>query len=206
MADARTTHAKYFEAIEQHPRLLVGLTVPKIGGQGEETLADTNDAREWQDAVKSILVEEVKAKTIKALDENKDFLNTIHASIELFQNNTDLIPGTKGFDSELANQFADFAQPYELRVDGKLQGYTIQTQPIINKLRDALVKSRASTEPPVEGQPAAGGAAPDPAPSAAGEPADPPNTGIQSKAGNSGDEENFDTLWGTLGIEPGFRV
>lgn len=194
----REEHANYFAALEKHPRLLVGTQVPAIGREGMETLKDTADAREWQEAVKSILGEEVVSRASVKLDENRDFLTTVHASIDLFKNNVDLIPGTKGFDKDLADRFATFAKPYELRVDGKLQGYSVPVQPIIDQLREQVVKERAQA--PAASSPAAGA----PAASAAGAstpPAvDPPQAGVQSKAGSGDSKEDFSTLWGTIGL------
>lgn len=204
----REEHKQYFEALNKHPRLLVGQSVPAIGREGVETLRDTADATEWQEAVKSILVEEVRDRAARAMDENKDSLATIHASIELFQNNADLVPGTKDFDVELANRFATLAKPYELRVEEKLQGYSIPVQPIIDQLRAQLVTERAAqAAPPAAGTPAApatGKAAAAPAAPATAAP-EPPQAGIQSKAGTSSDAEDFSTLFGTLGI-PEFRI
>jgi hypothetical protein len=175
-----------------------------------ETLRDTADATEWQEAVKSILVEEVQDRAQRAMEESSGFLDTIHASIELFQNNTDLIPGTKEFDVDLANRFATLAAPYELRNEGKLQGYSIPVQPIIEQIRSQLVteRARATDSPPTDGSsgapaapiagaPAAGAGNRDPAPAA---PADPPQAGIQSKAGNSSETEDFSVLFGTIGL------
>lgn len=197
----KTEHAKYFDALNKHPRLLVGQQVPAIGKEGMETLRDSADAKEWQDAVKSILVEEVRDRAGRQMEESKDFLNTVHSSIELFQNNLDLIPGTKGFDVELANQFAEYATPYELRVDGKLQGYSIPVQPLIDRLRTQLTASRAAkpAAPAAPATPAAGGVlTPPPA-------AEPPQAGIPSKSGNSSSQEDFSTLFGTIGL-PNLRI
>ena len=194
--EIQTEHAKYFESISLHPRRLVGTKVPSLQGDGEETLRDTEDAREWQEAVKSILTEEIQSRASKELDENRDFLTTVHQSIEIFQSNTDLIPGTKQFDVELANRFATLAKPYELRVEGKLQGYSIPVQPLIEQTRKEVHAQRAAT-------PAAPAA---PAKAAkARKPADPPQAGISSKAGQSSDTEDFSTLFGTLGL-PGLRI
>ena len=196
----REEYTKYFEALEKHPRLLVGQDVPAIGREGTEALRDTNDAREWQEAVKSILVAEIQDRAGRQMEESKDFLETVHASIDLFKNNADLIPGTKDFDVELANEFARLVQPYEVRVDGKLQGYSIPVQPIVDSLRQQVTTRRKATQtaPPAETKStgAAGGA---PARQAA-PPADPPQAGITSKAGNSGDKEDFSTLFGTIGL------
>jgi hypothetical protein len=193
----QTEHAKYFEALNKHPRLLVGAKVPSARGEGEETLRDAEDARDWQEAIKSILVDEVRSRASKAMDENADFLRTVHASIELFQNNVDLVPGTKEFDVELANRFVNLATPYEIRHEGKLQGYSIPVQPIVEQLRAQIAAERqAKATPP------AAAAAPSTTAAAAAPPADPPQAGIQSKAGAGGDgAEDFSTLFGTISSE-----
>lgn len=198
----QTEHAAYFEAIKKHPRMLVGTSVPRINGEGTETLRDTDDAKEWQEAVKSLLVNEIEDRAGRAMEENKGFLETVHASIELFQNNIDLIPGTKGFDLELANRFADLAQPYELRVEGKLQGYSIQVQPIIDKLRAQVTAERtAKAAPPsAPAAPAAGVATPPQTPVAPAAPADGPQAGIPAKAGQGDGSEDYSVLFGTIGL------
>lgn len=205
----KTEHAQYFTALEKHPRLLVGTQVPRIDGkEGMETLRDADDAKEWQEAVKSILVNEVRGRATKAMDENADFLTTIHASIDLFQNNPDLVPGTKDFDVELANRFAVMATPYELRVEGKLQGYSIPVQPLIEQIRGQVAAEREkAAQAPAAPSPAAGAAAagapastpgaPAAAPAAA---AEPPQAGIPSKAGSSDNAEDFSALFATIGL------
>ena len=193
--EARENYGKYFEALETHPRLLVGTKVPAIGKEGEETLRDSNDAKEWQEAVRSILVQEIEESARLKLEEQGGFLDTLHASIDLFKNNPDLIPGTKTFNRGLADEFAKLAQPYEVRNDGKLQGYSIPVQPIIEALRSKMNAS-ATVDP-------AGSPAPATKPSGAGNspPAsDPPQAGIPSKAGNSSEKEDFSTLFGTIGL------
>lgn len=192
LAVVRTEHAQYFAALEKHPRLLVGTEVPAIGKEGTEKLKDTDDAKEWQEAVKSILIEEVREKARVGLDEKAEFMATMHQSIELFQNNIDLIPGTKGFNLELANRFATMAAPYELRVEGKLHGYSIPVQPLIDTIRAQLIAAA----------PAAPTGAPAAAPAATPE---PPQAGITSKAGGGDAGEDFSTLFGTIGL-PNLRI
>ena len=194
----QTEHPKYFEALNKHPRLLIGQQVPGLNGKDTETLRDAEDAKDWQEAVKSILVEEVRERAAKAMDENAGVLQTVHASIDLFRNNADLVPGTKEFDVDLANRFVTFAAPYELRVEGKLQGYTIAVQPIIDQLREQLLKERSASAAPA---PAAAAAAPSTSTAAAAAPPEEPQAGIQSKAGAGGDgAEDFSTLFGTIGL------
>jgi predicted house-cleaning noncanonical NTP pyrophosphatase (MazG superfamily) len=183
--------------------MLVGTEVPSLTGpEGSmETLRDVNDAREWQDAVKQLLTEEVRERATRQLEENKDILDTVHASIELFAQNKDLVPGTRQFDRQLADRFAAMAKPYELRVEGKLHGFTIPVQPLIDSLRAQLTAERAAAPAaaPAAGTAAAPGRAP-------AKPADPPPAGIGTKAGSSSDDaEDFSTLFGTLGL-PNLRI
>lgn len=157
-----------------------------------ETLKNTEDAKEWQEAVKSLLVQEIKSKAEVKVEAAKPFIDTIHASIDLFKNNPDLIPGTRGFDRKLADAFATMVKPYEIRdeKDSKLVGYSIPVQPIIDQLR---AQQKAATPPaPAPAAPAT--------PATLGKPADPPQAGIVSKAGNSTEKEDFSTLFGTIGL------
>jgi len=205
MSAAREEHKQYFEAIEQHPRLLVGKQVPRLDGKdGFETIRDSNDAREWQEAVKGLLADDVRHKASLAMDQNSAFLDTVHASVQLFQNNADLVPYTKGFDKDLAERFATLAKPYELRSeDGKLNGYSIPVQPIIDQLRTQLTAERASKPAaPAAASPVGTGAA---APAAATPVVEPPQAGITSKAGSSTEAEDYSTLFGTLGL-PNFTI
>lgn len=198
--EVRKDHKGYFDALNKHPRMLVGTEVPLLNGsEGKEKLVDEADAKSWQEAVKSLLVAEVQARATKAMESQTDYLQTLHASIELFQNNKDLIPGTKEFDVELANRFAGLVTPYELRVEGKLQGYSIPVQPIIDQLRTQISTERqAQTAAPAATSSVAGAAAPPAAPAA---PVEPPQAGIPSKPGSSQDaKEDFRTLFGTIGL------
>lgn len=194
LAEVRTEYANYFTAIEQHPRALIGTEVPSINKEGTEILQDAEDAREWQDAVKHLLVSDVKDRASRAMDDQADFIDTIHSSIDLFRNNKDLIPGTRDFDVDLANRFATMAKPYELRVDGKLHGYSIPVQPLIDQLRAQAAAKPAAA---VASTPAAA-AAPPAAPPAS--PPEQPQAGISSKAGSGTETEDFSTLFGTIGL------
>lgn len=201
--EVKKEYAHYFAALEQHPRLLIGQTVPAIGKEGNETLRDASDAKDWQEAVKSVLVREVQSRAEKSMENDSDFMTTVHSSIEMFQNNHDLVPGSLTFDTDLAKRFVAFAKPYELRVEGKLQGYTIPVQPIIDQLRTQLVAERASSAPTAAGAPSSK-AAPPAAEATSAPP--PPQEGIPSKAGTSGDDENdFSALFGTIGL-PDLRI
>ena len=163
-----------------------------------DTLRDSNDAKEWQEAVRSLLVAEIQETAKAKMEESRDFMETVHASIDLFKNNKDLIPGTKNFDRELADTFAKMMTPYEVRVEGKLQGYSIPVQPIIDNLRGQIATRRQAAPTGTSQAPAAAQArASD---QAARPPAEPPQAGIQSKAGNVTEKEDFSTLFGTIGL------
>ena len=198
-------YGSYFDALRQHPRMLVGQEVPALNGkEGEmETLRDPADAREWQEAVKQLLTEEVRDRTASFLEENKGIADTVHSSIELFTANKDMVPGTRQFDRQLADRFAAMAKPYELRVEGKLYGFTIPVQPLIDSLRASLAAERAAAAPAATGAQAAAGS---PSQGRPATQAEPPQAGIGTKAGSASDDgEDFSTLFGTLGL-PNFRI
>jgi hypothetical protein len=165
--------------------------VPAVGKEGMERLKDSNDAKEWQEAVRSQLIAQIKESAEAKMEESRGFLETVHASIDLFKNNKDLIPGTKNFDRELADTFAKMMTPYEVRVEGRLQGYSIPVQPIIESLRNQVVEKRKVEEPP-KGPVAALPPTP--------RRTEPPQAGIQSKAGTNAEPEDFSTLFGTIGL------
>ena len=200
----REEYGTYFEALETHPRLLVGREVPSMRGDGMEVLRDSQDAADWQEAVKSVLVGELRDRVGRAMEEDSSMLTLLHGSVELFQNNADLVPGTRGFDAELASEFVRFAKPYEHRSEGKLIGYNIPLQPLVDLVRGQLKESRAAKAP---AQPAAG------APAAPQPPAQPstrkqapaPQAGIPASAGTSAEVSDFSTLFGTIGM-PELRI
>lgn len=203
-------HGPYFEALEKHPRLLVGTEVPAIGREGMETLRTTADAKEWQEAVKSVLVQDIQSRVGVHLDESATFLETVHQSIELFQSNRDLVPGVAGFNRPLADEFAKLAKPYEIRDDeGHLTGYSIPVQPLIDNLRTQLA-ARKPAAPAAPTAPAAPQSSPAAAPAGtrsappAGQPptppGSPPQAGLTSKSGSASEREDFATLFGTIGL------
>lgn len=183
--------------------MLVGTEVPALQGEGKEVLRDAADAREWQEAVKQLLTDEVTERATVKMEENKAILDTVHQSIELFTKNPDMVPGTRQFDRQLADRFAAMVKPYELRVEGKLHGYTIPVQPLVEQLRASLAAERKAAAPPAQAAPAK------PAAARGGRQAaqeDAPQRGIGTKAGSSSDEpEDFSTLFGTLGL-PNIKI
>lgn len=196
--------APYFDAIRKHPRMLVGMEVPSMVGEGKERLKDSADAADWVEAVKEMLRAEIESRAQTRMEEDGGLRKTVHASIELFQNNPDLVPRTKGFDIELATKVTELAKPYEHRVDGKLIGYNIPLQPLVDLVRGQLKEARATKAP---AQPAAGApAAPQPpAQPSTRKPAPAPQAGIPASAGTSAEVDDFSTLFGTIGLSD-FRL
>lgn len=202
---AREEHSRHFEAIEKHPRELVGAEVPNVVTGKMEVLRDSEDAREWQEAVKGLLAGDVRSRIEASVEQARPIMDTLHSSGELFQSNPDLMPGTRQFDVELATEFVKMAKPYEQRVEGKLIGYSIPVQPLLTQLREQVTARRsAAAAPPAA--PAAPTAqqqrAAEQQRNGAGQFAtDAPQAGIPNRAGSSASEPNdFSTLFGTAGL------
>ena len=192
----RNDYGNYFDALEKHPRMLVGQEVPSLVGEGMEVLRDSTDAKEWQEAVKTILSKEIQQRADVRGEELNTTFETIHASVDLFKNNPDLIPGTKQFNRGLADSFTKLVKDYEVRNDaGKLIGYAVPVQPLINNLRSQQ-KAAAPAAAPAAAKTVA-------APAAPAAPAAAPQAGIRSNAGSAGggdSSSDFSTLFGTLGL------
>lgn len=176
LEEVKEEYKKHFDAVAKPPRLLVGQEVPSLTGDGMERLRDSNDARDWQEAVKQLLLQEVESRVETRRSDSSSVFATVHSSIDLFKGNPDLIPGTKGFDRELADSVAKQLEPYAAKTNGKLIGYSVPVQPIVTAVRAQLVAQRSAK----------------PAPAAAPQARTPdgrwdgPQGGIRSKAGSSG--------------------
>jgi hypothetical protein len=213
--EVKTEYAQYVDAVNAAPRYLVGRRVPRADGtEGEELLSDAADARDWQEEIKRQLANEVNRRVQLSLDANAGTMEVIHNSIELFRGNPDILPGAKQFDRELADNFAELIAPYAVKSDsGETQGWSIDVKPLLQAARTRLAATRAAAAAasPAASSPAATAAPTPQQQRAAAQPRDEaqrftqqPQVGIQSQAGQSGDEgENLDTLFGTLGIAPG---
>lgn len=195
---------KYFEALAKHPMALVGEEVPSVKGDGKTiVLRDTAEARDWQDATKGLIEAEIAAGIRRKTDEVKPMMSVIQDSILMLQNNSDLIPGTKEYDPELATQFTDVAKAYELRVGDKLYGYQVNVQPLINSLRERLATQRgASGEQTAQARrEAQQRQAQEQARNPQGQ-FDSPQAGLSSKANVSGDSagDDFSGFWSGVGM------
>lgn len=201
LTESEEEYANYFDAIRQHPRMLVGREVPSATGEGTEVLRDSQDAQDWQDAIKRLLAGDIQERVERKMEEDAPMLQTLHSSIELFQNNSDLVPGTKQFDRELADRLMALAKPYQVRTDGKLTGFSIPIQPLVEQVRADLKVQRAQQAQQKQAQPPeqAKQQAPQQRPQA-------PQAGIRSKAGESAEQaEDFSALFGTIGL-PTLRI
>lgn len=191
--------------MQQHPRSLVGVEVPSITDPGEmETLRDSADAREWQEAVKHSLAAEVKDRADRKAEDLRPVMTTLHSSIGVFEKNPDLIPNTRQFNKDFADKVGKALAPYMVKgEDGKAIGWSIDVQPIVDSLRETIKPAPAPAAP----------ATPTPAQQRAAAQArdtvgrfDAPQAGIPSKSGSAaGEGEDFSTLFGTIGL-PGLRI
>ena len=200
--EVKEEYPKYFEALREHPLEMVGRTVPSLSGEGEMTLRDSAQAKEWQEGVKQILFREVGDRVNRKLDDTQGMRGILNEAVGIFQNNPDLIPGSKQFDRELADQFAALAKSVEVRVDGKLTGYSIPVQGMISQVRQMLAKQRAAA-PAAPATPSAQQqrAAEQPRNQAGQFAGDAPQAGIPARAGASGSEgEDMSAFWGAYGI------
>ena len=205
IAEIREEFGSYFEAVQQHPRSLVGREVPSITNPGEmETLRDSSDAKDWQEAVKQSLAQEVRDRSDRKADDLRGTMSTLTASIGVFENNPDLIPNTRQFNKALADKVATTLAPYAVKANDKTIGWSIDVQPLIASLRDTMKPAPA---------PAGTAATPTPAQQRAAAQArdtvgrfDAPQAGIPSRSGSSSSEgEDFSTLFGTIGLS-GLRI
>jgi hypothetical protein len=194
---------RFLEVLQTRPLLLVGEKVPNLKDRslGDITLRDSAEAREYQETLSGLLDDEVSDKVSQKAESVRPMMSIIQDSVLMFQNNQDLVPNTKQYDPELAKRFTDIAKAYELRVNGKLYGYQVNVQPLINSLRTQIVQERTKN-----------GAAPAPAASAA--PAgqqqprnqqgqfEAPQAGISSKSAMSGEggDEDFSVFWAASGL------
>jgi len=212
--EIKTEYKGYVDLLNAHPRTLVGQKVPSLQDPSkEEVLRDSTDAKEWQEAVQQALGQEVRDRISRQQDGTRQMMETLNNSVELFRQNPDIVPRTKQFDKELADRFAEVVEPYQLRVDGKLVGYTIPVQPLLAKERARLAAEREAKKtaaPPAPATPSPQQQrAAEQARTAQGQftaPGSGPQAAIPSKAGSSSDDgEDFSTLFGTIGL-PGLRI
>lgn len=172
-----------------HPRTLVGEEVQSLSHDGKETLRDAADAAQWQEAAKHLLVQTIEDRVATKQQELQGSYATVHASIDLFRNNSDLVPGTKQFDKELADEFAAMVKDYEVRSDGKLIGYSVPVQPLINQLRNKRTAARTAAAAPPAPTPQQQRAAGQQRSQDTGR-WEAPQTGITSKAGSSRESDD----------------
>lgn len=190
MEEFQDVYENYIETLDKHPLELVGQEVPALNEEGTPTVYNTTEqVKDYQEALKVVLGRLLRQRVDELREEVGPTADVVHSSITLFQNNPDLIPGTAGFNKDLADQVARLVKPYELKMDGKLTGYNIDIQGIVDQARGQL------TAAPATPAPAAKKSAP------AKKSATPPQGGIASRAGKSGEgEEDYTAFWKEAGF------
>ena len=180
------------EAINVHPRLLIGDTVPSVkAGGAPEVLKTSEDARDWQEAVRGIITEQVTNRTSALMNDARPLLGTLQDSVNLFRSNRDLIPGTAEYNPQLAKQFIEMTKAYLFVADGKPLGWRVDVQPILDSIRQSLgAAAPTARQEQVASQPRATDGK-----------WDAPQAGIPSRTGSSGaEEEDYSAFWKTVGM------
>jgi hypothetical protein len=207
---------EFLDALEMSPLELAGTEVPSIrrGAQpGEKMrLLDTQMARDWQESVNKIIERGENDLVKTRTTELKPMLSTIQESFLLLQNNPDLIIGAAEFDRELAERFERAAKTYEVKSQGKVIGYGVNVQPLINEIRAGLSKERGVSSEKAQQQRVeaaraqAAGQARTPQGQFTNPAAPAPQVGVQGKQGavTAGkDDEDYSTFWAGVGMPNG---
>lgn len=190
----RTEFSTYFDIIEAAPRMLIGKQVPSLDPEKDtEVIRDANDARDYQEAAKSLLAKELGSRVTAAVQEQGEYLQVVSQSIDMLQQNPDLLR-----DKVLADRVAALIKPYEYRKDGKLVGYSVNVIPLVAQVRQQLQTERSTA-----GAASTGASVPPVAPAVPTPPAPAPQQGLRASAAQSSQPEGFDQLWSTLGFAPG---
>ncbi|QJD52956.1 hypothetical protein SEA_PHEDRO_49 [Microbacterium phage Phedro] len=200
----------FINGLKLRPMQMVGLELPSLrqgAGKDEKVkILDSQMARDWQETVTGLLEDEIADKVQQKTEEVRSMTSVIQESILLGQNNPDLIPGTVGFDKELAERFTKIAKAYEVKTQKGVIGYAVNVQPLINELRSSLAAERGATSANKQNEERAA----QQRAKAAAQPRteegkfDQPQAGIQSKSGQSGKvEEGYDHFWSALKMHPG---
>ncbi|QKY80407.1 hypothetical protein SEA_PABST_49 [Microbacterium phage Pabst] len=199
---------EFITSLQSTPSELVGQEVLSIraGAPADEkvVLRTRADAAEYLQDLNGIVQKEINGITAERRDAARPIATVIQESFLLFENNPDLIPGTKGYDHELASRFAEIASTYEVKINGKVIGYQdINVQPLINSLRKDLEKQRGAN-----GVTAAQQRAEQQRQAAAAQERNTagqfqgPQGGVLSKSGNQGDAaEDFSAFWSASGVQ-----
>lgn len=193
----------YFDNLTVHPYRLVGQQVPGFKGDGSTiTLRDSEEAKNWQEAVQQLIDEEVTSVMNSKMDDVRPMMTVIQDSIQVLQNNTDLIPGSSNYNQDLHDRFVALAKDYELRVNGKLFGYQVNVQPLINSLRADIARTQGvSSEQQAQARRDAQQRLAQEQPRNQAGQFEAPQAGIASKAGLVGGsgEDDYSVFWNAVG-------
>src|SRR5690606_30848239 len=112
VAQFEEEYSHYTDLLDLHPMELVGKEVPPLDGSEQSVVFRTTaEAKEYQDAVKTVLGRMMRSEVEKLREADDEVITVVHNSIELFQSNPDLVPGAKNFNRELADQVMSLVEP-----------------------------------------------------------------------------------------------
>jgi len=139
---------QFINTLRSSPFLLVGTEVPDLRPnaqpQDKVKLLDTQMARDYQEALSQQIENEIQSRVDSRTEQVRPLLGVIQESVQMFQNNPDLVVGSKQFDPDLAERFASMASAYEYKLNDKVIGYQVNVQPLINSIRSQLEKERGA--------------------------------------------------------------
>lgn len=171
-------YGAYLQALQVSPSALVGRTVPGLDSDEDITLASREEADRWQQGVRQELGYIVDGMTKEAQQKMQEQYQPLQHVVDLFRNNPDLVPGAPGFNKNLADLVAEHAKDYAVtNEEGKITGYKVPLQPLVNALRKVFAQPTTVASKPKQEKTA---------------PAEKPQVGLRSQAGQSSGKENFD--------------
>jgi len=205
---------QFFDIMRLRPTQMVGMEVPSVrpGAAPEERikLLDSAMARQYQEDIGGMIEDQITDVASRQADSLRPMMSVIQDAIQMLDNNPDLIPGTKGFDPELQKRVIEVGKSYEVRANGKMMGYQVKMQPIINVIRNELAKERGTVGAQKQQQQQAAARSAAAAARAAEQPRrqggqfDSPQVGITSKTMPSGKEEaDYTPFWEATGLNLG---
>lgn len=108
-------------------------------------IRDGQQARDYIEGASKLIERGVEDLVGTKNRELQPLRSVIQESFLLFQNNPDIVEGSKTFDKELATRFASMAQSFAFIHNGQTIGYQGNVQPMLNELRTNLAKERGAS-------------------------------------------------------------
>jgi hypothetical protein len=196
----------FLDILNDDPYQLATKSVPDIrpgaANDAKVTLRDSSEAKAYQESLAKLVKAEIDDVVKQKTDQIRPLMSVTQESALLLQSNPDLIPDTDKYDPELAALVYEVGKSYELKVNDKVIGFQVPMQPIINKLRGDLEKSRGVDGVVQQQMSAQQQRAAEQAREQDGKFAGPQG-GILSKQNASGEggEDEYSTFWSSVGME-----